>query len=246
MDKKIRIVISLLGGLIVFGTALFPAAGTEAYELDAAIGALYGIESAHVSTLKTQNDSETDTQAMQQIEPEQSRQSAGFELASIEPNSFESVYTPDGADELPDEQLKSTAAILPQAKTCEELDAMVHDPENFFTYSEQDMIYVARVVYAEARGEIFDGQVAVASVVLNRFESGDFGPTVKSIVFARSQFAVSKKYSEQALDAVQQAVANRGMFPKDMYYFQASKSRNWRNFEYYTRIGGHSFYCAAN
>ena len=73
-------------------------------------------------------------------------------------------------------------------------------------------------MYAEARGEKFEGQVAVASVVLNRFESGRFGSSVKKVALARSQFAVSKKYNDQALEAVEEAIANRGMFPKDMYF----------------------------
>lgn len=124
------------------------------------------------------------------------------------------------------------------------LDNEIHDETRYF-YSDEEKIYIARVVYAEARGELFKGQVAVASVVLNRFESGDFGSTVKSVVFARSQFAVSKRYNDQVMAAVEEAIANRDMLPSDMYYFQASKSRNWRNFEYYSRIGGHSFYCAA-
>lgn len=118
--------------------------------------------------------------------------------------------------------------------------------EETYKYSEEEKIYVARVVYAEARGEIFEGQVAVATVVLNRFESGEFGSSVKKIVFARDQFAVSTKYNEECMSAVETAIESKGDYPDNMYYFQASKSKKWRNFVYLTRIGGHSFYCAAN
>lgn len=124
-------------------------------------------------------------------------------------------------------------------------DTYQYSEEDRYQYSEEEKTYIARVVYAEARGEIFEGQVAVATVVLNRFESGQFGSSVKKVVFARSQFAVSKRHNEEGMSAVEAAIERKGDYPENMYYFQASKSKKWRNFEYLTRIGGHSFYCAA-
>ena len=41
-----------------------------------------------------------------------------------------------------------------------------------YIISEEDMKYIARVVWAEARGECLEGQVAVAAVILNRYYSG--------------------------------------------------------------------------
>jgi len=111
-------------------------------------------------------------------------------------------------------------------------------------YTEQEKAYIARVVYAEARGEPFEGKVAVAAVVLNRFESGKFGRTVKRVVFARNQFAVARRYNDECMAAVNAAIDQRDAFPKNMYYFRVSRSKRWRNFKYYTRIGNHSFYCA--
>lgn len=102
---------------------------------------------------------------------------------------------------------------------------------------------IARVVYAESRGEIFEGQVAVAQVVINRYLSGQFGSTLKRVVFAPHQFAVSKRFNEENVRAVETAIADMP-YPETMYFFRASKSKNWRNFAYYCRIGGHSFYLA--
>jgi N-acetylmuramoyl-L-alanine amidase len=135
----------------------------------------------------------------------------------------------------------SNAAIT-TGMTFEELVEKVTAPA--YVYSEQEKAYIARVVYAEARGETFEGKVAVAAVVLNRFESGQFGSTVKRVVFARNQFAVSRRYNDECMIAVMAAIDQRDAFPDDMYYFQASKRKHWRSFEYYTRIGNHSFYCA--
>lgn len=41
-----------------------------------------------------------------------------------------------------------------------------------YKISEKDMEYIAKVVWAEARGECLEGQVAVAAVILNRYYSG--------------------------------------------------------------------------
>lgn len=42
---------------------------------------------------------------------------------------------------------------------------------------------LARLVYSEARGESFTGQVAVAAVAMNRLQSKDFPNTLKGVIF---------------------------------------------------------------
>ena len=153
-------------------------------------------------------------------------------------------------DWLPAAFSASTAAEPQEVNKAQEADAEtfsemlneLYDPP--YAYSEQEKAYIARVVYAEARGEKFEGKVAVAAVVLNRFESGLYGKSVKRVVFARNQFAVSKRYSAECLEAVEAAIDRDDTYPDDMYYFRVSKSKKWRNFDYHTRIGNHSFYCA--
>ena len=50
-------------------------------------------------------------------------------------------------------------------------------------YSEQDLKLMANAVYGEARGEPYEGQVAVAAVILNRVEHPDFPDTVGGVIF---------------------------------------------------------------
>ncbi len=125
----------------------------------------------------------------------------------------------------------------------EEQDEIEEETETEREYTDREKEMIAYVVYAEARGERFEGKVAVAQVVINRFESGRFGKSVKKVVYARSQFAVSKRYNKSCMDAVEHAIENRP-HPENMYYFQVSKRKKWRNFVYYRRIGNHSFYCS--
>lgn len=47
---------------------------------------------------------------------------------------------------------------------------------------------MAHVVHGEARGESYEGQVAVAAVILNRVESSDFPNSTYRVIFQRNAF----------------------------------------------------------
>ena len=50
------------------------------------------------------------------------------------------------------------------------------------------MNLLARVVYGEARGEPYTGQVAVAAVVLNRVKSSSFPNTIAGVIYQSGAF----------------------------------------------------------
>lgn len=50
-------------------------------------------------------------------------------------------------------------------------------------YSSQDVQLLARLIYAEARGESYTGQVAVGAVVLNRVRSSSFPNTISAVIY---------------------------------------------------------------
>lgn len=47
---------------------------------------------------------------------------------------------------------------------------------------------LARVIHAEARGESFQGQIAVGAVVLNRVQSNSFPDSITEVIFQPGQF----------------------------------------------------------
>lgn len=53
-----------------------------------------------------------------------------------------------------------------------------------------DLNLLARLVYGEARGEPYTGQVAVAAVVLNRVKSSSFPNTVAGVIYQSGAFDV--------------------------------------------------------
>lgn len=179
---------------------------------------------------------------------------ASFALADI--SGFSVSRSEDITEVLLDTKADEELAAEPQKKTPFEMFEQHRElespdferpsfeiqSEKISAYSNAEKLLIARVVYAESRGEIFEGQVAVATVVLNRYESGKFGRSISRIVFAPDQFAITEKYNSESLKAVERAISKLGAYPRNMYYFQVSKSRVWRNFVYYKRIGNHSFY----
>lgn len=53
-----------------------------------------------------------------------------------------------------------------------------------------DLNLLSRLVYGEARGESYTGQVAVAAVVLNRVKSSSFPNSISGVIYQRGAFDV--------------------------------------------------------
>ncbi|MCD8117083.1 MAG: cell wall hydrolase [Oscillospiraceae bacterium] len=57
-------------------------------------------------------------------------------------------------------------------------------------YSETDVYWLSRVIYAEAGGQSLEAQAAIGSVIMNRVADESFPDTVYEVVFAKNQFDV--------------------------------------------------------
>ena len=56
------------------------------------------------------------------------------------------------------------------------------------TYSDADINLLARLIYGEARGESYVGQVAVGAVVMNRIRSSSFPNSMSGVIYQRYAF----------------------------------------------------------
>ncbi len=56
------------------------------------------------------------------------------------------------------------------------------------SYSDSDIQLLARLIYGEARGESYVGQVAVGAVVMNRIRSSSFPNTMSGVIYQRYAF----------------------------------------------------------
>ncbi|WP_245833251.1 spore cortex-lytic enzyme [Oceanobacillus timonensis] len=92
-------------------------------------------------------------------------------------------------------------------------------------YSNNDIQLMANAVYGEARGEPYEGQVAVASVILNRVDSELFPDTVSGVIFEPRAFTavadgqIWLEPNEQAREAVIDAINGWDPSGNAIYYF---------------------------
>lgn len=92
-------------------------------------------------------------------------------------------------------------------------------------YTEKDLQLMANAVYGEARGEPYEGQVAVAAVILNRVEHSDFPNSVSEVIFQPLAFtAVADGQiwltpNERAKQAVIDALNGWDPTENAIYYF---------------------------
>ena len=118
---------------------------------------------------------------------------------------------------------------------------------------------LSQAVYFEARGESIKGQFAVAEVVLNRVDSGEFAASVCGVVKQRAGGACQFSYvcdgrADRMRDPVARDVAERiafvmlngapRMLTQGATYFHTNGVRpGWsRRFERTAAIGDHLFY----
>ncbi len=108
---------------------------------------------------------------------------------------------------------------------------------------------LARAVYSEARGEQYQGQVAVAAVILNRIDDPDFPDDVAGVIFqplaftavADGQFWLEP--NEQSYRAVEEALQGSDPSTGAIYYYNPATATSWWIFtrQTITRIGRHVF-----
>jgi N-acetylmuramoyl-L-alanine amidase len=108
---------------------------------------------------------------------------------------------------------------------------------------------LARVISAEARGEPYEGQVAVGAVILNRVEHPSFPSTVAGVVYQPGAFScmddgqIDQPVAQSALRAAQEALNGADPSGGAIYYFNPATATSawiWSR-PLITVIGNHRF-----
>lgn len=109
---------------------------------------------------------------------------------------------------------------------------------------------LARVVHAEARGESFEGQVAVAAVVLNRVQSNRFPNTVWEVIHQKGQFTpvergtLPQTASASCVEAVERALRGDDPTSGALFFYNPATTQAadyWATKPVLKRIGNHNF-----
>ncbi len=95
-----------------------------------------------------------------------------------------------------------------------------------------DLNLLSHLVYAEARGESYKGQVAVAAVVLNRVKNASFPNTVAGVIYQSGAFSVvadgqiNLTPNQTAISAAQDAINGWDPTYGAIYYFNPNTAKS--------------------
>ena len=117
--------------------------------------------------------------------------------------------------------------------------------------TENELDILAKIIYAEARGESYTGKLAVGAVVLNRVKSPKYPNTIKGVVFAPGQFSPVRDGSynkarptEEEYKAAREALS--GSDPTHgaltFYAYKYTKSSYHESLTHTATIGNHKFF----
>lgn len=126
----------------------------------------------------------------------------------------ENVILVDKIEENPDKQIN--------------LEIIKENADNY-TISNEERNLLAQLVEAEAKGESYEGKVAVATVVLNRVESPQFPDTVTDVIYevVGNAYAfspvqngeINNTASEETKEAVEDALVSTDRLSNAVYFY---------------------------
>ena len=116
--------------------------------------------------------------------------------------------------------------------------------------TDEEIYLVATVVAMEALGESYEGQLAVANVIVNRLLSGHWGNTIEDVIYAPGQFSgansgrvekFKSKVTESCKRAAVEALAGNNNIGNYMSFIMKSSAKYSSYSKYYV-LGCHVFY----
>lgn len=100
------------------------------------------------------------------------------------------------------------------------------------TSNSSNVNLLARLIYGEARGEPYTGQVAVGAVVMNRVKSSSFPNTISGVIYQSGAFdavrdgQINLSPNNTAIKAAQDAINGWDPSYGAIYYFNPSTATN--------------------
>ena len=189
-----------------------------------------------------------------------------IKFAQLESSTLQSQYKFDLSENTMDKKLvKITIPNLQDAKntsikdystlannTQQTKEAEKEDTEEcqqVMNLSDEQINLLSKLVAAEARGESYEGQVAVAAVVLNRVQDSRFPDSIEGVIYQKNAFSVVRngyikaERTEESDKAVKDALYGNDPTNNAIYFWNPDISTcNWINtLNPHLRIGNHVF-----
>lgn len=121
-------------------------------------------------------------------------------------------------------------------------------------YDSNDLLWLARIIQAEASGESFNGKLAVGNVILNRVASSEFPNTIYNVIFDRkwgvqfsptSDGSIYNTPSTESYLAAKAALEGYTLSSSILYFLNPRIAQSFwitSNRPYAFSIGNHDFY----
>jgi N-acetylmuramoyl-L-alanine amidase len=142
-------------------------------------------------------------------------------LYSNEPFISKIAFNLEGEKAIP-----SSVAVKSENKN-NEIEVFNHKGSQLII-TKSDIDLMAKLVYAESRGEPFQGKIAVASVVLNRVMSPKFPNTIEGVIFQKNAFScvvngkLDTQTNESCYEAVYEAIRGKDPTNEALFYYNPS------------------------
>ena len=116
-------------------------------------------------------------------------------------------------------------------------------------FSESDLQLLASIISAEARGEPYQGQVAVGAVIMNRMAHPSFPNTLSGVIYQEGAFSclydggINAAVADSAYQAAREAINGSDPTGGAVYYYNPAKTTNkwiWSR-QVVAVIGAHRF-----
>ena len=133
--------------------------------------------------------------------------------------------------------------------TLRAMGIMTSSSNSSSTSNSTNLNLLAKLIYGEARGEPYTGQVAVGAVVLNRVKSSSFPNTVAGVIYQKGAFTavsdgqINLTPNQTAYNAARDALNGWDPSYGSIYYFNPSTATNawiWSR-PHVVTIGKHRF-----
>lgn len=117
-------------------------------------------------------------------------------------------------------------------------------------FTDDEYMLLAKITQVEAGYESYEGQLAVANVILNRVKSSKFPNSIKDVIYSGKQFPPAHnglldkaKPNASVLRAAKDALNGKNNVKDAVYFFnpKVSKGEFWSSLDVITTIGHHSF-----
>lgn len=121
--------------------------------------------------------------------------------------------------------------------------------EGYGGFSAGDLDLLASIISAEARGEPYEGQVAVGAVIMNRISHPSFPNTLSGVIYQPGAFSclndggINAATAESAYTAAREAINGSDPTGGAVYYYNPAKTTNkwiWSR-QVVAIIGAHRF-----